>query len=246
LATCGYHAVTVDLRGHGDSEWSPSGDYSLEAFADDLISVAGVCEGPPAFVGASLGGLAALLAAGERSPGVASALVLVDVAPRMEPDGVARIMAFMTARPEGFASLEDAADAIAQYLPNRPRPTNLSGLAKNLRIHADGRYRWHWDPAFLHGPRRPSAAIQVDRLFDAARNIAEPMLVVRGRQSDMLSVEGAEELVAIATRATFVDVEGARHMVAGDRNDAFTSAVVAFLDRELAADPSTSREEATP
>jgi len=246
LAASGYHAVTVDLRGHGDSDWAADGDYRLEAFADDLTAIASTCSGRPAFVGASLGGLAALLAVGERSPGVASALVLVDVAPRMEAVGVARIVGFMTARPDGFASLEEAADAIAEYLPNRPRPTDLSGLAKNLRIHADGRYRWHWDPAFLHGSRRPGAAIQSDRLFAAAAAADVPLLVVRGRESDMLSVEGARELVAVAPRASYVDVEGARHMVAGDRNDAFTAAVVSFLDREIGGSTTTeSREEAS-
>jgi pimeloyl-ACP methyl ester carboxylesterase len=184
-----------------------------------------------------------LLAEGELAPGTASAVVLVDVGPRLEPEGVTRIVSFMSARPEGFASLADAADSIAAYLPNRPRPTDLGGLAKNLRIHPDGRYRWHWDPAFLAGDRRPSAAVQTDRLFAAARRLAVPTLVVRGRESDTLSKEAAEEFVRVLARGRLVDVAGARHMVAGDRNDIFATAVVAFLDGELT--DQTVKEEAT-
>ena len=243
LAASGRLAVSVDLRGHGDSDWAPDGNYALEAFALDLVAVAEVLPEPPVVVGASLGGLAALLAEGEIAPGTAAAVVLVDVGPRLEPSGVARIVSFMSARPDGFASLEDAADSIAAYLPNRPRPTDLGGLAKNLRIHPDGRYRWHWDPAFLAGDRRPAAAVQTDRLFAAARRLGVPTLVVRGRESDTLSEEAARELVAELAHGRLVDVAGARHMVAGDRNDIFANAVVAFLDGVLG--DQTSREEAS-
>jgi non-heme chloroperoxidase len=247
LAASGYLAVTVDLRGHGDSDWAPDGNYSLEAFALDLVAVAADLPERPALVGASLGGLATLLAEGELASGTSAAVVLVDVGPRLEPAGVARIVSFMSARPDGFASLEEAADAIAEYLPNRPRPTDLGGLAKNLRIHPDGRYRWHWDPAFIRGDRRPSAAVQTERLFAAARRVEVPTLVVRGRESDTLSEEAAAELVAALPCGHLVDVAGARHMVAGDRNDVFANAVIAFLDTEIGhGDNATIREEATP
>lgn len=246
LAASGYLAVTIDLRGHGDSDWAPDGNYTLESFAFDLVAVAAALPERPALVGASLGGLATLLAEGELASGTAAAVVLVDVGPRLEPAGVTRIVSFMTARPDGFGSLEEAADAIAEYLPNRPRPTDLGGLAKNLRIHPDGRYRWHWDPAFIAGERRPSAAVQTERLFDAARAVAVPTLVVRGRESDTLSEEAAAELVAALPRGQLADVVGARHMVAGDRNDVFANAVIAFLDREIGhGDNITTREEAT-
>lgn len=243
LAASGYRAVTMDQRGHGDSDWAPDGNYALEAFALDLVAVAAALPEPPVVVGASLGGLAALLAEGEVAPGTAAAVVLVDVGPRLEPAGVLRIVSFMSASPDGFASLQDAADSIAAYLPDRPRPAGLGGLAKNLRIHPDGRYRWHWDPAFLTGDRRPGAAVQTDRLFAAARRIGVPTLVVRGRESDTLSEEAAGELVAELAHGRLVDVAGARHMVAGDRNDIFADAVVAFLDDVIG--DQTIREEAT-
>ncbi len=228
LAAVGFHVVTLDLRGHGDSQWAPDGDYTLDAFAEDIRCVARGFGAPPAIVGASLGGLSALIAVSEATGPVASKLVLVDVAPRLEPDGVARIVGFMRARPDGFASLDEAADAIADYLPHRPRPSDTSGLAKNLRKGDDGRYRWHWDPAFL-AERRPHAQRSEDRLRAAARTLAVPTLLVRGRRSDLLSARGVEEFLALVPGAQFVDVAGAGHMVAGDKNDAFTAALEPFL-----------------
>ena len=236
LAERGWRAMTVDLRGHGESEWAPDGDYSMDAFAGDLYEIAGACDHPPALVGASLGGVSALLAVGEHAEPVASALVVVDVGPRIEAAGSQRIGDFMTARlEEGYGSLEEVADAIAAYNPHRPRPSDLSGLEKNLRRRQDGRWVWHWDPRFISWRSRAdiprSTLIQADRVAAAARRVTVPTLLVRGKVSDLLSEEGARELLALIPHAEYADVEGAGHMVAGDRNDLFNEAVVSFLDR---------------
>ncbi len=239
LAERGWSAQRVDLRGHGDSQWAPDGAYGLEDFAADLVLVAEAQARRPVLVGASLGGIASLVALGERDPSLAplaSGLVLVDVAPRIEPAGVRRIGDFMTAHPDGFASLEEVADHIAAYNPHRPRPKDLSGLSKNVRQRDDGRWVWHWDPAFLTGlgpdgtPDEPRALTRSDRLRDAARAITVPTLLVRGRQSDLLSEEGARDLLSLMPHARLADVTGAGHMVAGDRNDLFNDAVLRFLD----------------
>jgi len=230
LAARGWHAVALDLRGHGESDWHPEGRYHFEHFADDVVQLAAAFDRPPALVGASLGGIASLLAAGEAQRPVASALVLVDIATRLQREGVERILAFMRARPDGFASLDDAADAIATYLPHRPRPRDVSGLRKNLRRDPDGRYRWHWDPRFVEGDR-PSAGDAGERMDRAARALRLPVMLVRGRMSDILSEEGAHHFLELVPHARYVDVSGAGHMVAGDRNDAFTRAVVDFLAR---------------
>src|SRR3990172_2658389 len=102
LAHDGWHAVALDLRGHGESDWAPDGDYRLGAFRADLERVIAGFAKPPALVGASLGGLAILLAA-ESPRFTARAVVLVDVAPRLEREGTQRIVEFMTERPGGFA-----------------------------------------------------------------------------------------------------------------------------------------------
>ena len=192
---------------------------------------------PPVLIGASLGGIASLTAIAETPPPpIARALVLVDVAPRIEQAGVARIGEFMTGHLDGFASLEEVADAIQTYNPHRPRPKDLSGLKKNLRQRADGRWAWHWDPRFVSGrfgspDETRSSLTDGDRLQNAARRLTLPTLLVRGRISDLLSEEGAQELLRLVPKAELVDVAGAGHMVAGDRNDLFNDAIVAFLDR---------------
>lgn len=234
VARQGWYTVSLDQRGHGDSAWAPDGDYQLDRFAQDLVDVAGVCSRPPVLVGASLGGVCGLVAQGERmsanGEGPFSALVLVDITPKIEEKGVDRIINFMTANLEhGFATLEEAADSIAEYLPHRPRPKNLSGLEKNLRLGDDGRYRWHWDPLFVTGRESMDRDTRIKRLNGAVRGLDLPTLLVRGGQSDLVTLEAVEEFRAMAPHAKFVDVSGAGHMVAGDRNDAFTDAVVEFL-----------------
>ncbi len=237
LADRGWHVLRVDLRGHGESDWPEDGDYGPHAFADDVRAIATSLPKPPVLVGASLGGVASMLAIEGTDSTMARALVLVDVAPKIEEGGTQRIGAFMSEHMEsGFGSLEEVADAVAAYNPHRPRPTDLSGLKKNVRQSDDGRWVWHWDPRFMSGELGSRDEIRTsivpeERLSDAARTITVPTLLVRGRMSDLLSEEGARDLLELVPHAEFVDVDGAGHMVAGDKNDLFNGAIVSFLDR---------------
>jgi pimeloyl-ACP methyl ester carboxylesterase len=228
LGRAGYRAYALDLRGHGESDWAPEGRYAVADVAPDAAAVASQLGRRPVWVGASFGGLIGLVAAGATEPSPFAALVLVDIAPRIELEGVRRIFEFMTAYPDGFVDVDEAADAVALYLPHRPRPSDLTGLRKNLRQRPDGRYVWHWDPRLL-AQTREEFDREVLHFYDAARALRLPTLVVRGKMSDVLSVEGAQELVSLVEGAQYVDVSDAHHMVAGDDNDAFTAAVVAFL-----------------
>jgi pimeloyl-ACP methyl ester carboxylesterase len=231
LASRGYHSIAVDLRGHGDSDWSPDENYAIDHFADDVRRLAETFDRKPVLIGASLGGLASLIAAGEAMTPIASALVLVDITPRVDPSGVDRILEFMTTHLEnGFATLEHAADAIAAYLPRRPRPKNLAGLRKNLRKRSDGRYYWHYDPAILRRLPPDTDGAREARLTTAARGLDVPLLLVRGGSSELVSEDIARDFVAKVPNARYVDVHGAAHMVAGDLNDPFSEQVVAFLD----------------
>jgi pimeloyl-ACP methyl ester carboxylesterase len=228
LAASGRTAVLLDARGHGDSDWHPGQDYTLDGFVGDLIRYVATLDRPPILVGASLGGITALVAAGEH-PALARGLVLVDVVVRVEPKGVTRIRDFMTAAPEGFSSLEEVADAIAAYNPFRPRPTNLDGLRKNVRQHDDGRWYWHWDPAFMRIDDEPQRRIDPDRLRVAASHVSIPTLVVRGAQSDVVSDAGLADMLGLIPHTQVVDVKAAGHMVAGDDNDVFADRLEAFL-----------------
>lgn len=234
LAASGMFALSIDLRGHGHSDWSPDGVYTMDRFAGDVHTIASSLGRPPALVGASLGGLSCLAAVGESSTPLATCLVLVDVAPRVETEGRVKIQSFMRGGMRGFDTLDDAADAIAAFVPHRPRPTNLDGLTKNLRQRGDGRWYWHWDPRWVgnnEGVDGQGGLVRHERLCDAARNVTIPTLLVRGRMSDIVSDESVRELTELIPHAEVVDIAGAGHMVAGDKNDVFNDAVIEFVHR---------------
>lgn len=232
LADRGWEVVALDLRGHGDSGWSPSGDYAIERFAEDLVEVARMMGGRPALIGASLGGLAGLCAEAEIALGSFSSITLVDIVPGLDQSGAGRVLEFMSTHvAEGFGSLEEAADVIAAYLPHRPRPTDQTGLAKNLRQGDDGRFRWHWDPKVVAGMQSARSAQDASALHARLPGLTIPVHLIRGRLSELVSLEAAEHFVSLLPNAEFTDVAGASHMVAGDRNDAFLNAAVGFLER---------------
>jgi pimeloyl-ACP methyl ester carboxylesterase len=234
LVTAGYRVLNLDARGHGDSGWSPTADYSYPAMAEDLRAVIATLPRLPALVGASMGGATSLLTVGSSQSPVAAALVLVDIVPRVDPRGAERIIQFMSAQPEGFATIEEAVDAVAAYNPHRPRPRDPSGLMKNLRWR-DGRLHWHWDPRLvkqLEGPEPPRFA---DPLHRAADHVRIPTLLVRGLHSDIVTEAGVDELRTHLPQLEVLDVAEAGHMVAGDKNDAFNQGVIAFLRRTLPA-----------
>ena len=229
LAGRGWYAVCLDLRGHGESSWAADGNYTSDAFVADVTQVVAQLGAKPVIVGASLGGITAMLGVGEGHFPPCAAVILVDIAPRMEIAGVKRIRDFMRAHPCGFASVEAAADAVAAYRRHRRRPKDVRGLLKNLRLRADGRYYWHWDPAFMvrDAVDREGFERRCQRAVAAA---TVPLMLVRGGSSDVVSEEGVRDFLRLAPTARFVDIQEAGHMVAGDRNDVFTKAVLEFID----------------
>lgn len=250
----GYFVLTVDARGHGDSDWCTQSKYNSEHSGRDTLALvdhlalqrqllADADRLPPILIGASMGGMAALSAQHLRGGDLFRALVLVDIAPGFAFEGAARIINWMASNPDGFATLEDASDAMAAYNPHRPRPKELSGLTRVLRHGEDGRWRWRWDPNYILSKpgfaagdaelMRSHMESMNDRLLNAARDVAAPLLLVRGGQSDLVTEAVAQEFVAQVPGAEYFDVQHTGHMVAGDDNDAFTAAVLDFLERTL-------------
>lgn len=229
LADQGLHVVALDSRGHGDSDRSPTANYSIEALCGDVLHVLHQLNRPVVLIGASMGGLTGILAARDAGPELVTKLVLVDVVPRFEKSGSARIRDFMFNHVHGFDSLEQAAEAVAAYLPHRTKPRSPEGLKKNLR-HRDGRWYWHWDPAFLTKPE-DDPFIRVEKLEHAAIDLTIPILLIRGKLSDVVSAEGVQDFLEKVPAAEFVELPDAGHTAAGDDNDAFSQVVVDFVTR---------------
>ena len=245
LGRSGAVAYTLDQRGHGDSEWVAGGHYAFTDFAADAAAVAATLTARsgkrPIAIGASLGGIASLLAEGEADKAgtgpVFASIVLVDITPRVNREGVAKIQGFMRERAgEGFTTIAEAADAVAAYLPHRPRPRSQEGLKKNLRLHPDGRWRWHWDPALLKGERSFAIDHRIleHALTEAAKAITIPTLLVRGGSSELVQEAHVREFLDLVPHADYIDVAEARHMVAGDANDSFSDAVLDFVAKQEA------------
>jgi pimeloyl-ACP methyl ester carboxylesterase len=233
VASNGWRAVSIDMRGHGESDWAPDGDYSFAAFAGDCAAVAEHLGQPPVLVGASLGGITAMMAEGSATEEFSAGLVLVDIAAHTNPGGVDRIRKFMRSGVDGFDSLEDAARAIAAYTPQRRRKSSPNGLRKVLR-ERDGRWYWHWDPQFIAVSRTVELNSEPGEFRGVTlRPFTIPTMLVRGLMSDVVTDEGVSHLLSLDPTMEVVDVEGATHMIAGDKNDAFSDAIVSFLERRV-------------
>ncbi|QIS14675.1 alpha/beta fold hydrolase [Nocardia arthritidis] len=127
LAAAGMRVVTVDARGHGDSQWAPDRDYTRGTMVRDLLLVLEQLGAPAVVVGASMGGITGLLATAAPDADRIAALVLVDIVTRPETGGVARVIDFMSRHRDGFDTLDQAADAVAEYLPHRPARRTPTG-----------------------------------------------------------------------------------------------------------------------
>ena len=229
LADEGFHVVALDSRGHGDSDRAPNANYTVDALCADTLAVLDQIGRPVILIGASMGGMTGMLVADAAGPQKVTKLVLVDVVPRYDKDGSARIRDFMASGVDGFETLEEAADAVAAYLPYRTKPRSPEGLNKNLRFR-DGRWYWHWDPAFLTAPD-DDRFVRMQKLEQAVVDLTIPILLIRGKLSDVVSPEGVKDFLAKVPNAEFVELSDAGHTAAGDDNDAFSDAVVQFVSR---------------
>ena len=233
LSQAGFYAVAIDLRGHGDSDWSEDGDYAIESYKEDLKNIINQLGKSASLIGASLGGMISLCTAGDREcSDLCNALVMVDIGIYPNEEGSNEILKFMSSGSKGFSSLEQASDSIASYLPHREKPKDISGLKKNLRLKEDGRYYWHWDPRFIES--RASNRIDYKlRQKKYAESVNIPTLLIRGALSNVVTQDEVDDFLETIKHAEFIEIDRAAHMIAGDRNDIFANAAISFLQKTL-------------
>jgi pimeloyl-ACP methyl ester carboxylesterase len=228
VGAAGYRAFTVDLRGHGDSDWAADGDYLLDAFARDVAALLDSFAVPVALVGASRGGQSVLVG-GARRPGKVAVAVLADVAPRMRDAGLDAMRGFFAASIGGFGSVEEAADALAEQL-SLPRRQDVSRLEKTMRRGVDGRLYWQWDPLTVSPQflNPPSEGIAIEQ---AAASFKDPVVLVRAEHSALIDDEGEALFRRLAPQLEVRTALGVGHMVTGDLNDAFAEGLLDHLAR---------------
>jgi len=232
LSESGFYVLSLDLRGHGDSQWHPDGDYLIDSYKDDLISILNQVGKPASLVGASLGGMVSLsLASDLNKKDLVTSLVMVDIGLYPNEKGSNEIVSFMQSGIKGFSNLNEASDAVSAYLPHRKRPRDNRGLEKNLRLKEDGRYYWHWDPRFLDERDDYSRENQKEKNIRLAKNISIPTLLIRGALSNVVTQKEVDDFLTIIPHSEFQEIEKAAHMVAGDRNDIFANSAIKFLKK---------------
>ncbi len=234
LSSTGLYCLAADGRGHGLSSWNDTARYEMDQFVDDALSLVAQLDRKPIWVGASMGGLIGMIAEAESANGLFEALVLADVTPRWETEGVGRILNFMRAHPDGFASVDEARDAVLHYLPHRAERASSERLAKMLVTMPNARLRWHWDPRLLNdvGERGEE---YFARLNAAARKLTLPVLLISGGKSDVISETTINEFLKLVPHAQHEQIAHASHMVVGDDNHTFTHTVSTFITNLAAA-----------
>jgi pimeloyl-ACP methyl ester carboxylesterase len=234
-----HRCIALDLRGHGDSEWSHEGEYGIEAHLADLEkAVQWLRLEKFVLVGMSLGGITALAYAGRWSD-MLKGLVLVDIGPSGgRHTGVARIRDF-TSGPEEHETVEAFVEKAMNFNPLRTPERLRRSLLHNLRKTPHGTWTWKYDRRHRMAFRADDAEGQRLResrrrmLWEAIGKVRCPTLVVRGALSDVFLDEDARETVEALAHGRFVTIEGAGHTVQGDRPYELIDALRDFLIKDV-------------
>ena len=224
-----HRVLALDQRGHGDSEWARDVEYSNQVMALDaeaFIVALGLVR--PIVVGHSMGGRNAMLLA-RNSPGLLSALALVDIGPEISDEGRHAIAGFVRTNQE-FADLEEFAANVRKYDPYRSMEHIERTVKYNMLQRADGRFVSKCDST----PRRlgivPSHAPGDQLTLEDARRLALPVLVIRGANSNILTAEAAARFRAALPHGELTTVADCGHNVHSQNTMGFLQALGGFLD----------------
>jgi pimeloyl-ACP methyl ester carboxylesterase len=229
LQAHGFPCLIFDMRGHGDSDWIPQGDYRIDAFAADLECVLQQWARPVILVGASLGGLTSIVVAGRRNAQV-RAVVLVDSVPLVNEALVNHYLEWLShAADEGFESPQAALEHLRTQFPESA--PSLASIERSMRRTPAGRWRWHWDQRIVVGPTSSTALGLQDHLERCANGVRVPLLLVRAGASDFVTPQALEHLRRCAPQLETAVLPGARHMIVGDDNLPFVEVALPFLER---------------
>lgn len=225
-----HHVISIDVRGRGDSQWGPPGEYNPSVYVRDLTALLDrLGFGRVTLIGTSMGGVISMMFAGGY-PDRVDRLVLNDIGPEIDPAGQKRIMGYMTSCPTHFDSIGEVAAYYRENYPplkTAPQTTLIDFVKWSVKLDVDGRLTWKMDPAVRNTPRTGAAARPMDLWMYYDRVIA-PVLVIRGAQSDILSRATADLMRAALPGTRIVEVPGVGHAPSLLEDEAFT-AIKRFL-----------------
>jgi non-heme chloroperoxidase len=226
LAKAGLRTVSIDLRGHGHSDWSPDGDYAFGRHIADLVAVIEQLGSEAVLIGASLGGHVSLLTAVAR-PDLVRGIVLADVTPFVDESIADDLRASLRAGTHGFATLDEAAATLARFGEQPPRKPSAR-LREHLRDGPDGRLYWKWDPRIVED-RFVRHGGEGGLFATAAERLSVPTLVLRAEYSKITSPAQLSRFREVSPHIQVREIAGIGHMLTGDSNRAYTPAILEFL-----------------
>lgn len=222
-----YRVLALDQRGHGESQWAPPEAYGTPEMVEDLkafVDAMGLEDF--SLLGLSMGGIVSFAYAGQR-PAQLSRLVVVDIAPEIETQGLRTIQANV-ARSDLFDSPEEAFARARADNPVPPEDHHRARVYQSLMRTADGRWTYRYDRA-LRDPGVSREGIPAEHGWQLVAGIEVPTLLIRGENSDILSRPVAERFAREVRECRLVEVAGSGHPVPLDKPDAFLEAVLEFL-----------------
>jgi len=233
LQAAGTPCVTFDMRGHGDSDWIECGDYRLDAFLADLRCVLEQWRRPTVLIGASLGGIVGLMAAGERLA-MLRGLVMIDTAPQLDRAEIERYLRFFGAGSgAGFESPAAASAHVASYFPSLTVP--LASIERGLKQSAGGRWQWRWDTRVVLGEHNSVALPHEARMHRYAEQVSVPLLLVRAGASALVTDQAVERLRTCAPQLEIVQLAGAHHLFTPEESLLIVDQLGGFLRRAAMA-----------
>ena len=223
-----FHVLALDQRGRGETDWAPRGDYSTNAFVADIEEFCyTLAIDRFTLVGHSMGGRNSMAFAG-RNPDMLEKLVIVDIGPEIDPAGSARITREVVEVPEEFDSFEDAFQHVNAQNRFASEPVMRRRLTYQSKELPNGKIGWRYDPEIREQRRNGTGAPPPD-LWDPLSKVTCPTLIVRGSETDTLSLGVAERMVEVLADGKLVHVENAAHMVFEDNPADFNAALADFL-----------------
>jgi pimeloyl-ACP methyl ester carboxylesterase len=212
--------LCMDMRGFGDSDWSPRKDYSVPSMAQDIVAVLDHVKWPRAVVfGHSMGGRSTTFAAA-KNPERVAALALIDYTPDNAPGGTKRTTEIVGNTPDSFPSLE----AARMYLGPKKELERYKHYLNNLSVKRDPFFRDQFKRV-LAGGERPKLGVDMWQVIGEVRC---PILSVRGKRSDMYVAQTVEKMKAANPRLQVVEVD-AGHDIAGENPTALLEELKKWL-----------------